>query len=86
MEKKAFVLSKHALDQIKLRGISEGLVWKVLENPDQIVNEDGKKVYQSVIENGRFLIRIFVNYKKTPKVVVTVYKTSKVKKYYEGKI
>jgi len=68
MERNPFVLSKHALDQIKLRGISEEIIWNTLENPDHIVTEEGKKVYQSLVENGGFLIRIFVNYRKTPKL------------------
>ena len=44
------------------------------------------KVYQSIVEDGNYLIRIFVNNKQNPKVVITIYKTSKIKKYYEGKI
>jgi hypothetical protein len=32
------------------------------------------------------LIRIFVNINKTPALIVTVYRTSKIEKYYEGKI
>ena len=83
---RSFKLSRHALDQMQLRNISEKIVYDILLNPDQIRLEDEKKVYQSIVENGRSLIRIFVNHKKNPKVVVTVYKTSKIKKYYEAKI
>lgn len=87
MEKdRIFKFSNHALEQIKLRGISKEVVRKILLNPDQVVAEEGKKVYQSVVDDGRSLIRIFVNHKKNPKVIITVYKTSKIKKYYEGKI
>ena len=83
---RSFKLSRHALDQMQLRNISEKIVYDILLNPDQIRLEDEKKVYQSIVENGRSLIRIFVNHKKNPKVVVTVYKSSKIKKYYEAKI
>ncbi len=69
---------------MELRGISKEVVKRALSNPDQTKTEDGKKVYQSIIENGGSLIRIFVNYKKNPKIIITVYKTSKIKKYYEG--
>ena len=81
-----FKFSKHALEQMELRGIFKETVRKVLLTPDHIKTEDGKKVYQSILEDGRSLIRIFVNYKKDPKVIITVYKTSKIKKYYEGQI
>ena len=81
-----FEFSNHALEQVKLRGISKEVVRKILLNPDQIVAEEGKKVYQSLVDDGRSLIRIFVNHKKNPKIIITVYKTSKIKKYYEGKI
>ena len=87
MEKdRIFKFSKHALEQMELRGILKETVRKVLLTPDHIKTEDGKKVYQSILEDGRSLIRIFVNHKKNPKVIITVYKTSKIKKYYEGKI
>ena len=38
-----FTLSKHASDQMVLRGISEDIVWKTILKPDQIVNEEGRK-------------------------------------------
>ena len=81
-----FILSKHAQEQMNLGGISKSTFMLILNDPDQIKEEEGKKVYQSVIENRKYLIRIFVNHKKNPKVVVTVYKTSKISKYYEGKV
>ena len=69
-----------------MREIPKSTVEKILINPEQIKNVEGKKVYQSIVENGNYLIRIFVNHKKNPKVIVTVYKTSKISKYYEDKI
>jgi hypothetical protein len=77
-----FEFSKHALEQMELRGISKDIVKKILVKPEQIRNEDGNKVYQSMVKE--YLIRIFVNEKKNPKLIITVYKTSKIKKYYEG--
>lgn len=82
----SFFFSKHALEQMELRGISKDVVKKILANPEQIKYEAGEKIYQSIIEDGNYLIRIFVNDKKNPKVIITVYKTSKIKKYHEGKI
>ena len=81
-----YVFTKHALEQMELRKIPKSIVEKILANPGQIKNEERKKVYQSIVEKGNYLIRIFVNHKKNPKVIVTVYKTSKISKYYECKI
>jgi len=81
-----YVFSKHALEQMESRRIPKDVVEKILTNPEQIKDELGKKVYQSIVEDGNYLIRIFVNNKQNPKVVITIYKTSKIKKYYEGKI
>ncbi len=84
-----FIFSKHALEQIGIRQISQSVVEDVLANPDQVLEEDGKRIYQSVIlseKGGNYLIRIFVNVVKQPNVIITVYKTSRINKYYEGKI
>ena len=84
----AFEFSKHALEQLKQRDINISIANKVLKHPDQILNSEDKKVYQSVIqEKGKnYLIRIFVNDYKDPNLIITVYKTSKIDKYYEGEI
>jgi hypothetical protein len=81
-----YIFSKHALQQMELRNISKRVVEDVILTPQQIRNEGDKKVYQSVVENGKYLIRIFVNHKKKPRVIITVYKTTKINKYYEDKI
>lgn len=49
------------------------------------MEEDGLEVYQSIFrENGQeYLLRVFVNSEKNPPLVVTVYKTSKIKKYLQ---
>ncbi|MDR1182115.1 MAG: hypothetical protein LBL13_09085 [Bacteroidales bacterium] len=46
------------------------------------------KIFQALIwENEEvFLLRVFVNVKQHPNIIVTLYKTSKIKKYYESKI
>jgi len=80
------VFSKHALAQMELRGISKAEAEVILKSPQEVKEENGKKVFQSVTENGNYLIRIFVNDNVIPAVIITVYKTSKISKYYEGKI
>lgn len=83
-----FNFSKHALEQMQWRQISATIVNKVLKNPGETIKENGKTIYQSValIEGKKYLIRIFVNSHKDPNLVITVYRTSKISKYYEGKI
>ena len=85
----SFIFSKHALEQIDLRGLSKTIVEEVLSKPDEIIIQDEITIYQSVVSflpDGNIQIRVFINNQKEPNVIITVYKTSKIKKYYEGKI
>ena len=69
-----FKLSNHATGK-----------WKAF-HPQQIVAERGNlKAYQSVIDFGygkHFLLRAIVDDTLTPAIVVTVYRTSKINKYW----
>jgi hypothetical protein len=68
------------------RGISPNLVEQVLQTPQQIVPETrGKKAYQSIIDFGakkKFMVRAIVAEENDPPIVVTVYRTSKIDKYW----
>lgn len=64
-----------------------------MHSPGQIVDDESgepeQKVFQSIITfagKGDYLVRVFVNMDKQPPVVKSVYKTSKINKYYESKI
>ena len=83
-----FIFSQHDLDQMEARGISKETVENILANPDQILTLEDLTVFQQVVskEKPLFLIRVFVNIRKNPNLVVTVYRTSKISKYYENKI
>ena len=83
-----FIFSQHALEQMKERGISKETVENIVTNPDQIMTLEDLTVFQGIEKGDKtlFLIRVFVNIRKNPNVVVTVYRTSKIDKYYEGKI
>ena len=76
-------LSKHAKEQLLLREISEELVWKILAENKAYKVKDELTVYHGLISenNKSYLIRIFVNEKLNPHLIITVYKTSKVSKY-----
>jgi len=76
--------SKHAKERIKSRGISELQVYTVVSNPDKIINEsECKRIYQKKMSDGQqaMLFRVFLNTCKTPGMIITAYKTSKISKY-----
>ncbi len=80
-----FKLSGHAQEELQRRGIPLALLESVLEQPQQVVPEQGgKKAYQSQLDFGGrlFLLRVIVAADVDPAVVVTVYRTSKIGKYW----
>jgi len=83
-----FSFSQHAMEQMSRRRISEEVVKRAIDSPDLIIQEENYVVYQKMEESGagKFLIRIFLNTSKNPPMVITVYRTSKISKYHEGKI
>ena len=80
--------SKHALEEMKRREIPPHLVTKVIDHPDQMVKGHGKaKILQSQVTIGGNLrlLRVVVGTEEEPHIVVTVYKTSQIKKYWENR-
>lgn len=80
-----FRLSKHAKEELQRRNIPLDLPELVLNKPQQIIAEKfGKKVYQSQIDfDGElFLLRALVADDQDPAVVITVYRTGKIHKYW----
>ena len=79
-------LSRHAREEMKRRNIPAEIVESVLEDPQQVIEGSGeKKVYQSRIEfqEGKtLLVRVFVAEEGDIPVVITVYRTSKIEKYW----
>ncbi len=68
-----------------LRPDQQRLVEQALYNPEQKVQEvNDITCYQSRVEiNGKaYLLRVMVNETMDPAIVVTVYRTSKVSKYW----
>lgn len=81
-----FELSAHVQQEMQRRGIPLAVVESVLAAPAQKVPEHGVVVcYQSQVEiNSRlYLVRVMVNVTVTPAKVVTVYRTSKITKYWK---
>jgi len=82
-----FVLTDHALSEMARRQITEDDVKTVLAKPDQMeMVREGRAVYQSRLEMGDppkiYLLRVFVDIDFVPPFVVTVYRTSKIEKYW----
>ena len=80
-------ITNHARDEMARRQVTAEDVAKVLAAPEQSETvREGRKVYQSRLQSGEpsrtYLLRIFVDLDRTPPAVVTVYRTSKVAKYW----
>jgi hypothetical protein len=83
----SYRLSDHAIKQIGDREIPIALLEQVIDSPEQVLEQsDGSKVYQSRVSglnNKIYLLRVFINDIAIPRIVISVYMTSKVKKYWE---
>ena len=81
-----FKYTRHAEEEMLRRQIPREIVESVLNTPHQIVDEYGdKKAYQSKIDFGGgkvYLVRVVVDDTVDPKSVITVYRTSKITKYW----
>jgi hypothetical protein len=80
-----YTISNHARQEMDRRNIKEKWLSEVMGNPEQIVEEYGNMVcYQSrmQIDGENYLIRVIVDPKVDPPRIVTVYRTSKIEKYW----
>lgn len=82
-----YLLTEHAKEEMARRQISQEDVAKVLAAPEQIeAVRKGRSVYQSRIKAGKpaqkYLFRVFIDVDREPPEVVTVYRTSKITKYW----
>jgi len=82
-----FIFTGHALSEMARREINEADVRMVLANPEQTeMVREGRALYQSRLEMDRpskkYLLRVFVDLDLNPPHVVTVYRTSKIEKYW----
>ena len=84
-------LSEHAKLEMARRIISEDVVRETLASPEQAERvRPGRAVYQSRFQLGdprrTYLVRVIVDIDREPPDVVTLYRTSKVEKYWRGKL
>jgi hypothetical protein len=80
-----FRFSRHAEEELTRRQVPRQVVQDVLDHPRQIVPErEGRRAYQSVVDfQGKmYLVRAIVDDRVDPALVLTVYRTSKIDKYW----
>lgn len=82
-------LTDHAQMEMVRRAITEDEVATVLASPEQSEPiREGREVYQSQFQRGEppktYLLRVFVDVDREPPDVVTVYRTSKIEKYWRS--
>ena len=80
-----FVFSGHAQQELIIRRIPQELAEGVMRNPQQKFPDSEDTVcYQSLVKlDGKsYLLRLFVNETVDPAVVATLYRTSKIAKYW----
>lgn len=82
-----YIIKPHAQQEMKRRQITEDQVTIVLSCPEQAEEvRTGRNVYQSRLTLGdppqTYLLRVFVDVDRDPAEVATVYRTSKIQKYW----
>jgi hypothetical protein len=86
----SFRLSRHAREEMIRRQIPSEWVDALLDVPEQTIEQPGgTEIRQSrfTTRDGKmYLVRAVVATAKQPAVVVTVYRTSKIEKYWKGEI
>jgi hypothetical protein len=82
-----YLVTPHAAFEMRRRGIDEPMVQRVLGAPEQRHEvRAGRDVLQSRIAfHGRtYLVRVFVDVDRDPAEVITVYRTSNIRKYWRA--
>ncbi|HYY26599.1 MAG TPA: DUF4258 domain-containing protein [Chthoniobacterales bacterium] len=80
-----FRFTTHALKRLAETRIPRAMVEAVLESPEQRTIERNEiACFQSrvFLDEKEYLLRVFVNETVDPRLVVTVYRTSKIAKYW----
>ena len=88
-ENQKIVLSEHARMQAARRGLSEDVVLGVARSPEQrLAVRPGREVRQSRVRTPAgstlYLVRVVVDSGQDGDTVVTVYRTSKIDKYWSS--
>ena len=86
---KSFRYSDHALTNLKDREIDRAEVDATLSNPKaKEAGQEGRQIYMRLYHDAalekEMLLRVIVEETESELVVITVYKTSQIKKYLKG--
>jgi hypothetical protein len=84
---KDFIITAHARFEMQRRGIGEDQVRKVVTSPGQRMTvRPGRVVMQSraAMDGKSYLLRVFVDIGPDKAEVVTVYRTSRIEKYWRA--
>lgn len=85
---KKFYISRHAEQECQRRGIPDDYLNAVLQQPQQTIQDgDHTFIYQSQIQfdNGKiYLVRAVVSEQTKPAIVITVYRTSQISRYWRS--
>lgn len=81
---KPIVLSPHAHRQLAERGLAKKEVTRTVEQPEQLIPNGNRLIAQRRITHaeGLYLLRVIYEEDAEQIIVVTVYQTSKVNKYW----
>ena len=85
-----FIISSHARSEMERRGVTQDVVERIVTSPEQrlAVRQGSRVVLQSRIEMGcppkMYLVRVVVDIDREPAQVVTVYRTTKLDKYWRN--
>jgi len=81
-------ITHHAKEELQRRNIPQILLDQVLNDPQQIVSgRYGRKIFQSQLDFGAdkmYLLRVIVDDRTDPAVVLTAYRTSRIDKYWSS--
>ena len=91
MGKVKVVFSEHALFEMKRRGIEKGSVKEVAERPQQQIPSRNNKIilqskYLDSLQNKEMLLRVIGRRTRGEFFIITVYKTSRIEKYWQKEI
>lgn len=80
-------LSPHAEQQLQERNIKMEEIEEILKEPDQTVEGDkDRKIAQKikVVDKKKFLYRVIYKKENAKYLIITVYRTTRIKKYMRG--
>lgn len=86
-----YIITPHAMFEMKRRGLNEEIIDRIITNPEQRIDvRSGRVMLQSQVPMERpkkmYLVRVFIDINRTPAEVVTVYRTSKISKYWKEEL